>query len=126
MWGVPFATPILMSKTLLPSAKEKLIILQQNDSWRSWRTLDDQRRCAICDHIFPGRKVIVAADRHGRHTLHCPTPGCTSTPREWLLPGDPLTSEDAWNDWLRILDEAEVGAPFQATSEVTRHTRAFF
>jgi len=94
-----------MSKAFHLPSKEKLLVLQKNDRWRNWKTLDDQRRCILCDQTFSGREVIVTPNRSGKPILHCPTPDCVSTPREWVHLGDPLTEDDAWRDWLRTLDE---------------------
>lgn len=105
-----------MSKTHPPSPKEKLRILQEFDVWRKWETLDDQRRCVLCDQTFSARKITITLDRHGRPELHCPTHGCNSTPREWLHPGDPLTDDEAWHDWLRILDELDGDKPAPAAT----------
>ena len=100
-----------MSKPFPLPAKEKLLVLQKNDVWRNWKTLDDQRHCILCDQTFSGREIVVTPNHHGKSVLHCPTQDCVSTPREWMHLGDPLTEDDAWQDWLRTLDEPGANTP---------------
>lgn len=94
-----------MSKAPAISPKGKLQLLQACDQWRNWDSLNDKRYCIMCEHTFSGREVRITLDGHGDPVAHCPTPDCSATPREWLYPGNPLTDDTAWQDWLRILDE---------------------
>lgn len=43
-------------------------------------------------------------DQTGVPALRCPTPGCPAGPAQWVHPGNPLLSEEAWRDWVRLLD----------------------
>lgn len=114
-----------MSKAPAPlTPQEKLLLLQASDAWRPWTSLQDQRRCIICDQTFSGRKVSVSFDRRGRPALHCPTPGCPSSPRAWLHPGDPLTDDEAWEDWLRIFGETDADMPLLFDLPVSKHAAA--
>jgi hypothetical protein len=112
-----------MIKTHPISAKEKLRLLQESDHWRTWQSLADERQCILCERTFTGRELHTADAPHGRLLFHCPTPGCTSGPREWIHPGNPLTDDLAWQDWQRILeDSAEDNALSAQTS--TRSPRS--
>lgn len=89
-----------------PSSAERLAALRTSDSRRYWSSLEDQRQCILCERIFKGRQVRIVTDRRrGKMALHCPTKDCPSTPREWVSPGDPLLDDEAWRDWLHILDD---------------------
>ncbi len=86
--------------------EEKLDVLREGDSAHGWKSLDDRRLCMVCDRTFSGRQVVVTGCPDGGATaLHCPTEGCAGTPREWVLPGDPLTSAEAWADWERAMED---------------------
>jgi hypothetical protein len=86
-------------------ANEKLALLQAGDGYREWKALTDKRVCILCEQTFSGSEVVVKKGRHGIVQLRCPTEGCSGTPEEWVFPGNPLTSDESWNDWLRILDD---------------------
>src|SRR3954452_13359797 len=94
-----------MKKVLL--SEDKLDLLRETDRNCAWESLDDKRSCILCERTFTGRQVLVGKTRGGRTALHCPTPGCVGTPREWVHPGNPLISEQAWNDWARLLERVE-------------------
>lgn len=66
---------------------EKLTALQAADRERKWYSLDDQRVCVFCDKIISGRMIDVWQDQRGAYRLHCPTPGCSATPRDWFYHG---------------------------------------
>lgn len=66
---------------------EKLRVLQEGDTLRKWHSLDDRRVCVLCDRVFNGRMVDVWQDARGAYHLHCPTPGCPATPRDWFFHG---------------------------------------
>ncbi|GEM_PF-2048204 len=92
-------------KRHLLTPEEKLQILREADPLRPWESLDESRHCVLCERTFTGRQVRISTDRRGRHNVNCPTEDCPSTPREWITPGNPLVDDDAWKDWVRILDE---------------------
>ena len=52
---------------------EKLAILQANDHFRNWQTLDDERVCVLCDRKFTGHEILISAPGE-MFELHCPTP----------------------------------------------------
>jgi hypothetical protein len=85
------------------ASDEKLDALRKGDPVHKWLSLDDRRSCILCDRSFSGRQVEVTVSAGGRVRLHCPTEGCSSTPREWVHPGNPLISQKAWRDWERVL-----------------------
>ena len=78
--------------------------LQLLQSERGWASLEETRQCVLCEKTFSGRQVRVRRDRSGTSHLCCPTPRCPSTPAQWVHPGNPLISEEAWRDWVRLLD----------------------
>jgi len=79
----------------------KLQLLQEE---RAWTSLDETRQCVLCEQTFTGHQVRVLWDHSGTPHLRCPTPGCPASPAQWIHPGNPLISEDAWRDWVRLLD----------------------
>ena len=89
---------------------ERLVALRTCDSYRQWRSLDDERFCILCEKTFKGRQVRITRDRRGQFQVHCPGENCKGGPGEWVHPGNPLTSETAYQDWWRALgsfDEQE-------------------
>jgi hypothetical protein len=66
---------------------EKLNALRNADSFRKWYSLDDRRVCVLCDRLITGRMIDVWQDNRGGYHLHCPTPGCLATPRDWFYHG---------------------------------------
>ena len=80
---------------------EKLQLLQVK---RAWKSLDETRQCVLCEQTFNGRQVRLHRDSSGAPHVHCPTPGCPGTPAQWIHPGNPLVSEEAWRDWVWLLD----------------------
>jgi hypothetical protein len=66
---------------------EKLKVLQEGDTFRTWHSLDDRRVCVLCDRVISGRMIDVWEDKRGTFHLHCPTPGCMATPRDWFFHG---------------------------------------
>jgi len=71
---------------------------------RAWKSLDETRRCVLCEQTFTGRQVCLFWDGSGAPHLQCPTAGCPGTPAQWVHPDNPLISEEAWRDWVRLLD----------------------
>ena len=70
----------------LPLA-EKLLALREADTFRKWYSLDDRRVCVLCDRVINGRMIDIHPERNGSYHVHCPTPGCPSTPRDWFYHG---------------------------------------
>jgi hypothetical protein len=91
-----------MKKVLF--SEDKLDLLRKGDPACKWESLDDKRSCILCERTFSGRQVVVTKTRAGRSRLQCPTSGCVGSPNEWVHPGNPLISEEAWNDWSRLLE----------------------
>lgn len=79
-------------------------LLQNASGVRPWASLDETRHCVLCEQTFSGRQVGVEWSRAGVPRLRCPTPDCPGTPAQWIHPGNPLISEEAWRDWVRLLD----------------------
>ena len=76
-------------------------LLQKEHEWTS---LDETRQCVLCEETFTGHQVRVLWDHSGTPHLRCPTMGCPASPAQWIHPGNPLVSEDAWRDWVRLLE----------------------
>ena len=66
---------------------QKLVVLQEADSFRKWHSLDDRRVCVLCNRLITGRMIDIWQDHHGLYKLHCPTPGCPAVPRDWIYHG---------------------------------------
>ena len=96
-------TPKIDDRTATSELGKKWRLLQAAAGGRSWSSLDETRHCVLCERTFSGREVGLERNPRGLQ-LRCPTPGCPSTPAQWIHPGNPLISEEAWRDWVRLLD----------------------
>ncbi|CAN5277088.1 hypothetical protein BH20VER2_BH20VER2_09430 [soil metagenome] len=105
-------------KTL--TSEDKLAALRKGHPARKWESLDDRCTCILCEKSFSGRQVDVAVSPIGRVRLRCPSDGCPGTPREWVRPGNPLVSQQAWRDWERVLN----GGGRSLRSKVTKPSTA--
>jgi hypothetical protein len=76
------------SQPIQPGAEDKLAALRRLDKSRAWNSLDDQLYCTVCKNVISGRQIAVVGGTNGLRALHikCSTPGCLSTPADWLLP----------------------------------------
>ena len=81
---------------------DKLTVLQANDHFRDWHTLDDERVCALCDRKFTGHDVVVSNSSE-EVQLRCPTPNCQSGVHQWVYPANPLISEKSEEAWWHAL-----------------------
>jgi hypothetical protein len=81
---------------------DRLSILQVNDHFRDWHTLDDERVCALCDRKFTGRDIVILT-MGDEVELCCPTPDCQSGVHQWLYPSNPLRSEKNEKAWWHAL-----------------------
>ena len=86
-----FATIGSMSSASQPirlNAEDKLAALRRLDKGRAWNSLDDRLYCTICKKVIWGRQIEVVGGTNGLRSLRlkCPTPGCFSTPADWILP----------------------------------------
>jgi hypothetical protein len=79
---------ILPSPPIQLAAEDKLAALRRIDKGRPWNSLDDQLYCTICKNVISGRQIEVVGGTNGLRALHlkCSTPGCLSTPADWLFP----------------------------------------
>ena len=70
------------------AAEDKLAVLRRIDKSRPWNCLDDRLYCTICKKVISGRQIEVVGGTNGLRALHlkCSTPGCFSTPADWILP----------------------------------------
>src|SRR5437899_8216944 len=67
---------------------DRLAILQANDHFRDWQTLEDERVCILCDRRFTGHEILISTVAEELE-LHCPTPHCKSGMHQWVYPGNP-------------------------------------
>jgi len=76
------------SQPIRLNAGDKLAALRQLDNCRAWNSLDDQLYCTICKKVISGRQIEVVGGTNGLRALRlkCSTPGCFSTPADWILP----------------------------------------
>jgi hypothetical protein len=70
------------------TAEERLKILRAGDKLRTWSSLDDERRCVLCERILSGRQIEILRDQRGRYLLKCPTFGCDSFAAHWFYVGN--------------------------------------
>src|SRR4026207_415166 len=71
-----------------PDPEDKLAALRRLDKSRAWDSLNEQLYCTICKAVISGRQIEVVGGTNGLRALHlkCSTPGCFSTPADWILP----------------------------------------
>jgi hypothetical protein len=76
------------SQPIRLNAEDKLAALRRLDKSRAWNSLDDRLYCTICKTVISGRQIEVVGSTNGLRALHlkCSTPGCFSTPADWILP----------------------------------------
>ncbi len=79
---------ILPSQPIRLAGEDKLATLRRIDKGRPWSSLDGQLYCTICKSVISGRQIEVVGGTNGLRSLHlkCSTPGCLSTPADWILP----------------------------------------
>ena len=75
------------SQPIRLTVEDKLAALRRIDKSRAWNSLDDQLYCTSCKSIISGRQIEVVGGTNGLRALHlkCSTPGCFSTPADWIL-----------------------------------------
>jgi hypothetical protein len=86
------------------TGSKRIALLNEIPSPRPWRSCSETRRCVVCDKVFTADKVRINRLRDGRVVLRCPTLRCAGGPQMWGHAGEPLVSQEAWNDWERILN----------------------
>jgi hypothetical protein len=76
------------SQPIRLDAEDKLAALRRLDKGRAWNSLDDQLYCTICKNVISGSQIEVVGGTNGLRALRikCSTPGCFSTPADWILP----------------------------------------
>ena len=81
--------------------EDRLSILRAGDQFRTWKSLDAERVCILCEQKFNGHKVEIMRCGDDTYELHCPTKECNSGPHQWVYPGTPLISDITEPDWWR-------------------------
>jgi hypothetical protein len=76
------------SQPIRLDAEDKLSALRRLDKGRAWTSLDHRLYCTFCKHVISGRQIEVVGGTNGLRALRlkCATPGCFSTPADWILP----------------------------------------
>ena len=67
------------------AVEDKLDAIRHLDPTGIWQSLDDLRYCGVCKKLLSGRQIEVVEGARGLGPLrlHCPTPGCDSSPADW-------------------------------------------
>jgi len=68
------------------TAGRKLQLFPASDPLKQWWSLDEQRFCAKCEHLFIGREIKVLEDAEGKIRFRCPTLGCDGGWEDWQYP----------------------------------------
>ena len=92
---------------------DRLDVLRANDHFHDWRSLDDQRVCAVCGRVFSGHEVAISQEGE-EFKLNCPTNGCSSGIHQWVYPDNHYLCDTNSHDWWRALssnDGSEPSAP---------------
>lgn len=100
------SSPIIDVATPASRDFRKLQILRQQDTARTWRSLDDKRVCVLCGNEFRGRDIHLQVE-HGHVSCQCPSNGCRGTLKHFVFPGNPLLDPRAWSDWMLALDGSD-------------------
>ena len=61
----------------------KLLLFQQSDPFKEWRSLSEMRRCAKCGHLFTGCDIQVDEEEDGTIRFRCPTVDCEGSWADW-------------------------------------------
>jgi hypothetical protein len=70
------------------TAEERLEVSKAGKKLRTWSSLDDERRCVLCEQTLSGWQVQILRDQRGRYLLKCPTSGCGSFAAHWFYIGN--------------------------------------
>jgi len=81
---------------------DRLNILRGHDHFREWRSLDDQRVCAVCGGTFSGHEVKISQSGE-EFRLNCPTKNCPSRVHQWVYPAKHHLSHTNSESWWRAL-----------------------
>lgn len=78
----------------------KLTLLRFHDPNRRWQNLNDLRVCVLCGSELTGHSIRIKIER-GRPAFLCPSNGCHGKLQHFAIAGNPLISEEVWQDWMR-------------------------
>jgi hypothetical protein len=81
---------------------DRLNILRGHDHFREWRSLDDQRVCAVCGGTFSGHEVEISQSGE-EFKLDCPTKNCPSRVHQWVYPEKHHLFHTNSENWWRAL-----------------------
>ena len=85
---------------------DRLSILRVHDHFREWRSLDDQRVCAVCGGTFSGHEVEISQSGE-EFKLNCPSRDCPSRVHQWVYPEKHHLSYTNSENWWRALSSNE-------------------
>jgi len=86
----------------------KLHLLREHDTERVWSSLADKRTCLLCGSDFTGEEIRIRV-RNGRPVFECPDEPCRGSLHHFVYAGNPLLSESAWSDWMRVPTRHDAG-----------------
>lgn len=74
-----------MSGLFLTSGR-RLRLLDQNDSYTQWWSLDETRFCKKCEHLIIGKDIQITLDDDETPHFACPSFRCQGTFADWEYP----------------------------------------
>ncbi len=89
----------------------KLLLLRFHDPSHQWENLNESRICILCGNELTGHSIRIKVQR-GRPAFLCPSNGCQGKLPHFAIAGNPLISEEVWQDWMR--SPIEHGADYGA------------
>ena len=99
MPSTPWYEATIRAVALHRQSEKRLSILCEADELRLWSSLDDQRRCPVCEKTFSGREVQIRRLTNGKYQLRCATEGCNSGPQQWECLEAPRVCDVVNADW---------------------------
>ena len=103
----------------------KLLLLRFHDPNRQWDNLSDTRVCILCGNELTGHSIRIKVER-GRPAFLCPSNGCRGQLPHFAIAGNPLISEEVWQDWMRSpLEQGFNYGPETPTEELLDSITAF-
>jgi hypothetical protein len=117
------ATSIDSQVTTHRHSNSKLLLLQFHDPNRKWFDLNDSRVCILCGSELNGHSIRISIER-GRPAFSCPSEGCHGRLAHFAIAGNPLLSEEVWQDWMQSPFEIEFEPAREETvTEALRENR---
>ena len=99
---------------------DRLNILRGHDHFREWRSLDDQRVCAVCGGTFSGHEVEISQSGE-EFKLDCPTKNCPSRVHQWVYPEKHHLSHTNSENWWRALSSNDGSESTPSSPSASRY-----